>query len=116
MCVHARAAPCVHHAVLSNMSLIMCFKPPRHFLSLGWVLQDFIGGSPSFEAVDGSGLAVGAKVATTDATAPRTGDGGVGSVGDVLLSVKGRGSFRYMLCIDKPCCTCRTHGPLSALV
>ena len=58
-------------------------------------LQAFIGGSPSFEAVDGSGIAIGQKVATTSATSTRPGDGGLGSVGDVLLSIVGQGTLRY---------------------
>ncbi|KAA6421255.1 MAG: hypothetical protein FRX49_08741 [Trebouxia sp. A1-2] len=51
------------------------------------------GGAPSFEAVDGSGIAIGQKVATTSATSMRSGDGGLGSVGDVLLSINGQGSL-----------------------
>ena len=56
--------------------------------------QAFVGGKPSFEALDGSGLAVGEKNATTAATSSRYGDGGLGSVGDVLLKVNGQGTFR----------------------
>ena len=58
-------------------------------------LQAFVGGSPSFEAVDGSGIAIGQKVATSSAISTRPGDGGLGSVGDVLLSIVGQGTLRY---------------------
>ena len=54
-----------------------------------------MGGKPSFEAVDGSGLAVGVKVHTTAATRHHNGDGGFGSIGDVLLQISGQGTFRY---------------------
>ena len=57
-------------------------------------VQAFIGGKPSFEALDGSGLAVGEKNDTTPATSAKAGDGGLGSVGDVLLKAKGQGTFR----------------------
>lgn len=60
-------------------------------------MQAFVGGKPSFEAVDGSGIAIGEKVATTPPTSPRSGDGGLGSVGDVLLSITGQGSLRCAL-------------------
>ena len=40
-----------------------------------YYLQAFVGGSPSFEAVDG----------------------GLGSVGDVLLSIVGQGTLRYAM-------------------
>ena len=63
-------------------------------------LQAFIGGSPSFEAVDGSGIAIGQKVATTSATSTRAGDGGLGSVGDVLLSIVGQGTLRYAMSLQ----------------
>ena len=62
-----------------------------------YYLQAFVGGSPSFEAVDGSGIAIGQKVATTSATSTRPGDGGLGSVGDVLLSIVGQGTLRYAM-------------------
>lgn len=58
------------------------------------VVQDFIGGKPSFEAIDGSGIVLGTKNATTDATSQRNGDGGFGSVGDVLLKTAGQGTLR----------------------
>lgn len=66
----------------------------KHFFSNATAKTEaFIGGSPSFEAVDGSGIAVGQKVATTSATSIRSGDGGLGSVGDVLLNITGQGSL-----------------------
>ena len=67
------------------------------FMSSQYVfaIQAFVGGKPSFEAIDGSGIAIGEKVATTGPTSPRSGDGGLGSVGDVLLQVTGQGSMRY---------------------
>lgn len=58
-------------------------------------MQAFVGGKPSFEAIDGSGIAIGEKVAATGPTPTRSGDGGLGSVGDVLLQVTGQGSMRY---------------------
>ncbi|DBA71866.1 hypothetical protein WJX79_007937 [Trebouxia sp. C0005] len=66
----------------------------KHFFSNATAKTEaFIGGAPSFEAVDGSGIAIGQKVATTSATSMRSGDGGLGSVGDVLLSINGQGSL-----------------------
>ncbi|KAA6429474.1 MAG: hypothetical protein FRX49_00867 [Trebouxia sp. A1-2] len=66
----------------------------KHFFSNATAKTEaFIGGAPSFEAVDGSGIAIGQKVATTSATSTRSGDGGLGSVGDVLLSINGQGSL-----------------------
>ena len=57
-----------------------------------------MGGSPTFEAVDGSGIVVAAKLISGSGLAPRSGDGGFGSVGDVLLrSTSSRGSFRWAL-------------------
>ena len=68
------------------------------FMSSKYVfaMQAFVGGKPSFEAVDGSGIAIGEKVAATGPTPTRSGDGGLGSVGDVLLQVTGQGSLRYV--------------------
>ena len=61
-------------------------------------LQEFIGGSPTFEAVDGSGIVVASKLITGSGLAPRSGDGGFGSVGDVLLhSTSSRGAFRWAM-------------------
>ena len=55
----------------------------------------YTGGMPSFEAVDGSGIAVMSKVLGTDPTPARSGDGGFGSIGDVLLKTsKATGVFR----------------------
>ncbi|DBB13189.1 TPA: hypothetical protein ACH3X3_004937 [Trebouxia sp. C0006] len=66
----------------------------KHFFSNATAeTEAFIGGSPSFEAVDGSGIAIGQKVATTSATSVRSGDGGQGSVGDVLLNITAQGSL-----------------------
>ncbi|DBA92813.1 TPA: hypothetical protein ACH3X1_002998 [Trebouxia sp. C0004] len=66
----------------------------KHFFSNATSTREaFIGGSPSFEAIDGSGIAIGQKVATTSATSTRSGDGGLGSVGDVLLNITGQGSL-----------------------
>nr|QOL01269.1 putative extracellular protein TR9_072 [Trebouxia lynnae] len=66
----------------------------KHFFSdVSTKTEAFTGGKPSFEAVDGSGLAVGAKVDTTAASGQRNGDGGFGSVGDVLLQTSGQGTF-----------------------
>lgn len=66
----------------------------KHFFSNATAMTEaFIGGKPSFEAVDGSGIAIGEKVATTPPTPTRSGDGGLGSVGDVLLQVTGQGSL-----------------------
>ncbi|DBB03678.1 TPA: hypothetical protein ACH3X3_011004 [Trebouxia sp. C0006] len=54
----------------------------------------YTGGMPSFEAVDGSGIAVMSKVLGTDPAPARSGDGGFGSVGDVLLKTsKATGVF-----------------------
>ena len=59
-------------------------------------MQTFEGGSPTFEAVDGSGIVVAAKLISGNVIAPRSGDGGFGSVGDVLLGVNSaRGTFRW---------------------
>ena len=59
-------------------------------------MQAFEGGSPTFEAVDGSGIIVAAKLISGNVIAPRSGDGGFGSVGDVLLGVNSaRGTFRW---------------------
>lgn len=59
-------------------------------------MQQFEGGSPTFEAVDGSGIIVAAKLISGNLIAPRSGDGGFGSVGDVLLGVNSaRGTFRW---------------------
>eukprot|EP00891_Asterochloris_glomerata_P000594 jgi/Astpho2/594/Aster-x0445 len=56
--------------------------------------EQFEGGSPTFEAVDGSGIIVAAKLISGNLIAPRSGDGGFGSVGDVLLGVNSaRGTF-----------------------
>ena len=61
-------------------------------------LQEFIGGSPTFEAVDGSGIIVASKLTTGSGLAPRSGDGGFGSVADLLLgSTSSRGTFRWAL-------------------
>ena len=57
-----------------------------------------MGGSPSFEAVDGSGIIEASKLVSGRGIAPRSGDGGFGSVGDVLLnSTSSRGTFRWVL-------------------
>lgn len=62
-----------------------------------WV-QEFIGGSPTFTAVDGSGTVVASKLTGGSVVAPRSGDGGFGSVGDLLLgSTSSRGTFRWAL-------------------
>ncbi len=61
--------------------------------------QVYTGGMPSFEAVDGSGIAVMSKVLGTDPAPARSGDGGFGSVGDLLLKTsKATGVFRYSAC------------------
>ncbi|KAL3141927.1 hypothetical protein ABBQ32_004579 [Trebouxia sp. C0010 RCD-2024] len=66
----------------------------KHFFSNATAMKEaFVGGKPSFEAVDGSGIAIGEKVATTPPTPTRSGDGGLGSVGDVLLQITGQGSM-----------------------
>ena len=50
---------------------------------------------PSFEAVDGSGIAIMSKVLSADPTPERSGDGGFGSIGDLLLKTsKATGVFR----------------------
>lgn len=62
-------------------------------------VQVYAGGMPSFEAVDGSGIAVMSKVLGTDPTPARSGDGGFGSIGDVLLKTsKATGVFRCLAC------------------
>ena len=69
--------------------------PRRPHPSEPWV-QEFEGGSPTFEAVDGSGIVVASKLISGSVIAPRNGDGGFGSVGDVLLgSTSSRGTFRW---------------------
>ena len=78
---------------VANLAGRVTNSPTRN-LKLYVYTQAFLGGKPSFEAVDGSGIAVGAKVQTTDATGQRNGDGGFGSVGDVLLKIAGQGTFR----------------------
>jgi hypothetical protein len=66
--------------------------------------QVYTGGMPSFEAVDGSGIAVMSKVLGTDPAPGHSGDGGFGSVGDLLLKTsKATGVFRYPACHS----TCR---------
>ena len=61
-------------------------------------MQAFSGGSPTFEAVDGTGFVVGAAVNRTDSpTGRRANDGGFGSIPDVLLRrAEMRGTFRYI--------------------
>ena len=59
------------------------------------ILQVFTGGMPSFEAVDGSGIAIMSKVLSANPTPERSGDGGFGSIGDLLLKTsKATGVFR----------------------
>ena len=59
--------------------------------------QVYTGGMPSFEAVDGSGIAIMSKVLSIEPTPERSGDGGFGSIGDVLLKTsKATGTFRYV--------------------
>ena len=67
-------------------------------------VQVYTGGMPSFEAVDGSGIAVMSKVLGTDPTPARSGDGGFGSIGDVLLKTsKATGVFRCPACHSTFC-------------
>ncbi len=68
------------------------------------LVQVYSCGMPSFEAVDGSGIAVMSKVLATDPTPERSGDGGFGSIGDVLLKTsKATGVFRSVHLITKFC-------------
>eukprot|EP00891_Asterochloris_glomerata_P000595 jgi/Astpho2/595/Aster-x0941 len=69
--------------------------PIKHFFSdPSTGNEEFIGGSPTFTAVDGSGTVVASKLTGGSVVAPRSGDGGFGSVGDLLLgSTSSRGTF-----------------------
>ena len=95
--------PGVTNGVDEGCTLQSAFKPARSHAarrrhpSEPW-MQEFIGSSPTFEAVDGSGIVVGSKLISGSGLAPRSGGGGFGSVGDVLLgSTSSRGTFSWPL-------------------
>lgn len=74
----------------TGANLVAAFMSSKYVFTM----QAFVGGKPAFEAIDGSGIAIGERVAATGPTPTRSGDGGLGSVGDVLLQVSGQGSLR----------------------